>query len=311
MYLRDTAAETTVRLTIQGSIYVIKLAGTGAEHMVALLAAYKNMPDTSPGKKTLKSMLDSGENLVPFTLPEEDIKDFALKTKKYGIQYCIAEHVSDNGSRLCDILVRASDAARVNRVAELMKIGQVDATVKVDPPEQKENISETKQILNQMFSDGMEQQPVPPMSEQAKDSQFAGSSGNTQTKESIKQLLHDYNNEIASMQNMFDVATRLQEVDEFMPVKGWKPPSDLNSNETYRGKPKNKLSVDEKMQYMIDKEMAEGGKISPLTLSKLFTQGYEIDEEGIVKRSKTNLSKEQLQMLSDSLSVQKQKEVIR
>jgi hypothetical protein len=146
------AAEQVVRFTLEGGETVLKLTGTAAKEIALLIAAaLKSAGKSGDGKTKLKSkgqvrlesMLKSGEALEVFSVKEIDLKDFAKGAKGYGIVYALIRDKSNALGKdgLCDVMVRAADAPRINRLVERLDLAavsraQIEAEVVPEKAEQ-------------------------------------------------------------------------------------------------------------------------------------------------------------------------------
>jgi hypothetical protein len=76
-------------------------------------------------------MLRSGKELKVFTLPQKDLKKFTQEAKRYGVLYCVLrEKNQDDNSAPVDIIARADDASKIQRIVERFQLGTIDkATV--------------------------------------------------------------------------------------------------------------------------------------------------------------------------------------
>ena len=121
------AAEQVVRLSLEGVEVAAKITGSAAKEVAALLyAALKNRDKNKiKGKQSLTSMLKSGKELSIFSVKNEDMKRFVADAKRYGVVYCALRNTKDNPSGECEIMVRAEDAAKINRIVENIKIATV------------------------------------------------------------------------------------------------------------------------------------------------------------------------------------------
>ena len=123
------AAEQVVRLSLEGVEVAAKITGTAAKEVAALLfAALKNKSKNKiKGKQRLTSMLKSGKELTIFSVKNQDMARFVTDAKRYGVVYCVLRSAKDNPQGVCEIMVRAEDAAKINRIVENIKIATVDA----------------------------------------------------------------------------------------------------------------------------------------------------------------------------------------
>lgn len=123
------AAEQVVRLSLEGTEVALKLTGSAAKNIAAALyTIYKNRDRTKTrGHQRLSAMLKSGKELKVFTLPEQHLKQFTVEAKRYGVVYCALREKTPSADGLVDIMVRAEDASKINRIVERFKLATVDA----------------------------------------------------------------------------------------------------------------------------------------------------------------------------------------
>ena len=122
------AAEQVVRLSLEGTEVALKLTGSAAKNIAAALyTILKNKDKTkTAGRQRLTSMLKSGKELRVFTLPEEHLRHFTTEAKRYGVVYCALRGKEAPPDGLVDIMVRAEDASKINRIVERFKLATVD-----------------------------------------------------------------------------------------------------------------------------------------------------------------------------------------
>ena len=134
------AAEQIVRLSLEGTEVALKLTGSAAKNIAAMLyAVLKNRDkNKTKGRQRLTAMLKSGKELKVFTVSEEHLKPFAAEAKRYGVVYCALRGKEKAADGMVDIMVRAEDASKINRIVERFKLATVD-TVSI-----KRDIEQTK-----------------------------------------------------------------------------------------------------------------------------------------------------------------------
>ena len=122
------AAEQIVRLSLEGTEVALRLTGSAAKNVAAALYAMaKNRDKTKVrGRQRLTAMLKSGKELKVFTIGEEHLKQFALEAKRYGVVYCALRGKECSADGLVDIMVRAEDASKINRIVERFHLATVD-----------------------------------------------------------------------------------------------------------------------------------------------------------------------------------------
>lgn len=130
------AAEQVVRLSLEGMEVAAKITGSAAKEVAALLyAALKNRDKNKiKGRQRLTSMLRSGKELTIFTVKNKDMARFVADAKRYGVVYCVLREAKDYPHGVSEIMVRAEDAAKINRIVENIKIATVS-----DPEVIREN----------------------------------------------------------------------------------------------------------------------------------------------------------------------------
>lgn len=160
MNTSSDAAESTVRMCMQGIEIAAKITGSGAKNVTVLsYTILKNQKQTK-GKTSLTNMLKTNKELKVFSLKEEDLKKFTEEAKGYGVLFCALinrKHKSNDG--LVDIMVRAEDASKINRIIERFKLSIVDtASIRSEiskSKEPKENdieVSIEDKLVNEMLS---------------------------------------------------------------------------------------------------------------------------------------------------------------
>ena len=120
------AAEQVVRMSLEGMEFTLRIAGAGAKNLAAALMVYAKEGQKSMGKIALSNMLKSGKELTVFSLPEQDLKNFTREAKKYGVLYTVIKPHADDEKGIIDIITRAEDAPRINRIVERFRLASVD-----------------------------------------------------------------------------------------------------------------------------------------------------------------------------------------
>lgn len=122
------AAEQIVRMSLEGTEVALKLTGSAAKNIAAMLYAVLKNRDKNKikGRQRLTAMLKSGKELKVFTVSEDQLKQFATEAKRYGVVYCTLRGKGKSTDGLVDIMVRAEDASKINRIVERFKLAAVD-----------------------------------------------------------------------------------------------------------------------------------------------------------------------------------------
>ena len=129
------AAEQIVRMSLEGTEVALKLSGSAAKNIAAALYTIAKNADRNKtkGHQRLSAMLKSGKELKVFTISEEHLKCFAQEAKHYGVVYCALRGKEKSADGMVDVMVRAEDASKINRIVERFKLATVDtASIKHD-----------------------------------------------------------------------------------------------------------------------------------------------------------------------------------
>jgi hypothetical protein len=119
------AADQIVNMSLRGIEVIAKITGLGAKNLATYLYAVLRDQKRTKGKTRLEGLLRSGKELKVFAVKHEDLKKFCEESKRYGVLYCaLRDKKSLDG--MCDIMVRAEDASKINRIVERFKLATVD-----------------------------------------------------------------------------------------------------------------------------------------------------------------------------------------
>ena len=119
------AADQVVRMTLNGVEVAAKISGEGAKQLALLLYAVLKEQKKTAGHVRLSNMLRSGKELKVFAVKDQDLQKFCEEAKKYGVLYCVLKD-KNAADGLTDIMVRAEDASKVNRIFERFHLATVD-----------------------------------------------------------------------------------------------------------------------------------------------------------------------------------------
>ena len=119
------AAEQVVRMSLEGAEVAARITGQGAKEIALLLYAVLKDQKKTKGKTRLTNMLKSGKELKVFAVKDEDLVKFCKEAKRYGILYCVLKD-RDASDGITDVMVRAEDASKVNRIFERFQFTSVD-----------------------------------------------------------------------------------------------------------------------------------------------------------------------------------------
>ena len=126
------AAEQVVRMSLNGVEIAAKISGKAAERLAVLLYAVLKDQKKTKGKIRLTSMLKSGRELKVFAVKDDQLEMFSKAAKQYGVLYCVLKDRSAEDG-LTDVMVRADDAGKINRIFDRYSLATVDqASVKTE-----------------------------------------------------------------------------------------------------------------------------------------------------------------------------------
>nr|WP_305181674.1 PcfB family protein [uncultured Schaedlerella sp.] len=120
MNLGGEAADQVVRYSLEGIDHGLRLSGTMAKNLAVFLAAVMRNNQKSYGKVSMSRMLRENRPLKFFTIPSNRIHEFAKEGKKRGLPYVVIR--DRKNPKLCELMVFADDAAKVNRVMDQMNL---------------------------------------------------------------------------------------------------------------------------------------------------------------------------------------------
>ena len=119
------AAEQIGKMSLNGVEVAAKITGAGAKELAMMIYAILKDQKKTKGKTRLTNMLRSEKPLKVFAVKDSELQLFCKEAKKYGVLYCVLKD-KDAGDGLTDIMVRAEDASKINRIFERFKLATVD-----------------------------------------------------------------------------------------------------------------------------------------------------------------------------------------
>ena len=104
-----------------------KVMEENLEHIELLLVSVLKQEQKTKGKARLTNMIKSGKELKVFSIPQKDLKKFTEQAKRYGVLYCVLRDKNTKGENApVDIIARAEDASKIQRIVERFELGKVD-----------------------------------------------------------------------------------------------------------------------------------------------------------------------------------------
>lgn len=122
------AAESIVRLSMEGIEAALRITGSGAKGLAMVIIALLQSNDSvrNKGRTRLKTMLKSGKPTAVFAVKNDDLETFMASAKKYGILYAVVRAPGGMDHDVTDVIVKSEDAGRVNRLVEKFDLNVKD-----------------------------------------------------------------------------------------------------------------------------------------------------------------------------------------
>ena len=125
------AADQIVRLSLEGFEVAVRLTGSAAKNIAILLASVLkqeiSQSNKTRGKARLTNMIKSGKELKVFSFQQKDLPKFTEQAKRYGVLYCVLrDKNTKSDTAMVDIIDRAEDAAKIQRISDRFELGKVD-----------------------------------------------------------------------------------------------------------------------------------------------------------------------------------------
>lgn len=141
------AAEQIVRLSLEGFEVAARITGNGAKDVAALIYAIMKDKRKTSGKTNLNNMLKSGKELKVFSVKQDKFAKFTEEAKRYGVLYsALINKKTSSKDGVVDIMVKAEDAAKINRIVDRFKLSDYDeVTIRSDI--EKTRIEKNKGVI--------------------------------------------------------------------------------------------------------------------------------------------------------------------
>lgn len=149
------AAEQIVRMSLQGVEVAGKMSMDGAERLIKLVFASLKDTKRTKGRASLATMLKSKKPIKVFEIKDAELKKFCQEAKKYGVMYHVLKDRDKNDGK-CDIMVRAEDAPKVNRIFQRFNLGANNkATIRANIEKSR---SEGKHTMEKKYPEKSEEE---------------------------------------------------------------------------------------------------------------------------------------------------------
>ncbi|MFZ5974029.1 MAG: PcfB family protein [Bacillota bacterium] len=185
------AADQIVNMSLRGVEVTAKITGVLAKNLAVYIAALMKDQKRTKGKIRLETMLKSDKELDVFAVKKEDLPRFMQEAKRYGVLYAaLRDKKSLDG--MCDIMVRTSDASKINRIVERFNLSTVDvAKVKSEiQQERAARSNEAFQRSNPTQARAEKSRPSEPISESKKGLGGDNRTERPSTKEALREIIN-------------------------------------------------------------------------------------------------------------------------
>ena len=148
MSIASDSAEQLMRLYIDETEFILKISGVAIKNIVTALYVASKDTSSKKGRARLKTMLKSEKEIKIFSVKRKDMEVFATEAKSYGVLYCVLDNKRyQDIDKMVDIMVRADDAPKVNRIIERFKLDTVDkATIETTIEKDMEKYTKTDDL---------------------------------------------------------------------------------------------------------------------------------------------------------------------
>ena len=137
-------------MSLEGGEVAVKISGAAVKNIAVLLYSALKAESRTRGRARLGTMLRSGKELKVFTVRGKDLRKFTEDARRYGVLYCVLAKKNFKAEDEVDILVRAEDAAKINRIVEKHKMVTVESA-EVKQAEQEEEKSQKEKLLDDLL----------------------------------------------------------------------------------------------------------------------------------------------------------------
>ena len=196
------AAEAVTRVVLGGTTFVLAISGKAALGVAKFLAAAASDKSSTSGKVRLKTLLQSGSELKVFTLQGDDnFKKFAAEAKDYGILYSVVKRTEEDvQGGVYDLMVRAEDAGKINRVIEKFHLIEVEGSAREVNPQtvEESKIVDARTLLSKMLERSEQNVNPPEASEESSLSDASLRTPNQEDRPSVVKELNGYIEEASS-----------------------------------------------------------------------------------------------------------------
>ena len=93
------AAEQIIKMTLDGTEYAVRIAGSIGTELAKKLSDAMRSSRPSRGRNRLKELLRSGKELSLFSIQNRDVNRFAKEARRYGITFSMVKDRNEKDPR--------------------------------------------------------------------------------------------------------------------------------------------------------------------------------------------------------------------
>ena len=172
--MHGDAADEMVRMVLNGTEVAIKLTGSAAKNLAALLVAWSKKEKKVYGKTTMMKLLKSGEPLQVLSMTKEQYSRFKGMAKKKVLYAPFLN--KKRGDNKLDVVISEKSLPMVNHILKKIGYGEVakpemqteESKKKDTPSRQNSNAAEVKSEALQQDIRSKEKPPQKPRKESVK-----------------------------------------------------------------------------------------------------------------------------------------------
>lgn len=131
--MNGEAADEVVRMVVNGSEVAIRLTGSAAKNLAAILVAWSKNHKKVYGKTSMMKLLRSGEELQVLSMTKEQYLDFKASARKQVLFAPFMDKKSEDGK--VDVVIAARSIPLVNHILD--RIGYIHVEPDKEEPPKK------------------------------------------------------------------------------------------------------------------------------------------------------------------------------
>ena len=139
------AVDQIVNFAFKGGELAFRISGAAAKNLAVLIAALMKDSQRTSGKTRLARFYREGKDQKVITIPKDKLQNFHELAKKYGVLYCVIN--DKKAADGLDLVVKAEDAAKINRIYERLGWGKVQTVADIDVVKDPKEIEKAGSII--------------------------------------------------------------------------------------------------------------------------------------------------------------------